>query len=75
MNKVEKTKNYNKTFEDIKHVDENGIEFWLARELQQVLDYKEWRKFENVMEKAISACEKSGISVLEHFVGADKLSV
>ncbi len=32
---------YNKTFEDIKHIDENGIEFWYARELQLVLDYKE----------------------------------
>ena len=38
-------KNYNKTFEDIKHIDENGIEFWYARELQLVLNYKEWRKF------------------------------
>ena len=35
-----------KTFEDIKHIDENGIEYWHARELQVVLDYKEWRKFE-----------------------------
>ena len=34
-------KNYNKTFEDIKHIDENGIEYWYARELQLVLDYKE----------------------------------
>ena len=45
-------KNYNKTFEEIKHIDENGIEFWYARELQLVLDYKEWRKFENVINKA-----------------------
>lgn len=44
MNKLEE--NNNKTFEDIKHIDENGIEFWNARELQIVLDYKEWRKFE-----------------------------
>ena len=42
----------NKSFEDIKHVDENGAEFWYARELQIVLDYKEWRKFEGVIEKA-----------------------
>ena len=42
----------NETFEDIKHIDENGIEFWYARELQNVLDYKEWRKLENVMNKA-----------------------
>ena len=34
----------NQTFESIKHIDEDGIEFWYARELQVVLDYKEWRK-------------------------------
>ena len=64
----------NKSFEDIKHIDENGVEYWYARELQIVLDYKEWRKFENVIKKAIDACENSGISAIEHFVGADKLS-
>ena len=42
----------NKSFENIKHIDENGVEFWYARELQAVLDYKEWRKFENVINKA-----------------------
>ena len=75
MNKSEKIKEYsNKSFEDIKHIDENGIEYWYARELQLVLDYKEWRKFENVIKKAIDACENSGMSAFEHFVGADKLS-
>lgn len=72
MNKLEK--NNNKTFEDIKYVDENGIEFWYARELQIVLNYKEWRKFEGVIEKAKLACQNSDINVFEHFVGADKLS-
>ncbi len=62
----------NKSFEDIKHIDENGIEYWYARELQAVLDYKEWRKFENVIKKAIDACGNSGISTFEHFVGTDK---
>ena len=75
MNKSEKINKYsNQNFEDIKHIDENGIEYWYARELQLVLDYKEWRKFENVIKKAIDACENSGISAFEHFVGADKLS-
>lgn len=73
MNKLERNKKYsNKTFEDIKHIDENGIEYWCARELQLVLGYKEWRKFENVIKKAIDACENSGISAFEHFVGTDK---
>lgn len=44
--------NNNQTFEEIKHIDENGIEFWYARDLQKVLDYKEWRKFDGVIEKA-----------------------
>ena len=39
----------NKNFEDIKHIDENGNEYPYAREIQLVLDYKEWRKFENVI--------------------------
>ena len=64
----------NKLFEEIKHIDENGVEYWYARELQNVLDYKEWRKFENVIKKAKQACKNSNISVFEHFVDADKLS-
>ena len=75
MNKLEKIQNYsNKNFEDIKHIDENGVEYWSARDLQLVLDYKEWRKFENVIKKAKESCKNSGISAFEHFVGADKLS-
>ena len=62
-----------KMFEDIKHVDENGNEYWLARELQKVLDYKEWRKFKGVIDKAIISCDNSNNNVLDHFVGADKM--
>ena len=42
-----------KTFENIKHIDENGVEFWYARELITTLGYKAWRYFEAVIEKAI----------------------
>ena len=63
----------NMLFEDIKHIDENGLEYWYARELQLVLDYKEWRKFENVIKKAVKSCENSNINALNHFVGADKM--
>ena len=74
MNKSEKILDYtNQTFEDIKHIDESGVEFWYARELQLVLDYKEWRKFEGVIQRAKEACENSGISAFDHFVGADKM--
>ena len=62
-----------KVFEDIKHVDENGYEYWYARELQQVLNYKEWRKFKGVIDKAIIACSNCNIDSSHHFVGADKM--
>lgn len=74
MNKLEKDKKYsNKSFEDIKHIDENGVEYWYARELQMVLDYKEWRKFEGVINKAMNSCENSAMNTLDHFGGADKM--
>jgi DNA-damage-inducible protein D len=63
-----------KIFEDIKHIDEKNNEYWLARELQLVLNYKEWRKFEGVIIKAKKACQNSKIEVNEQFVGTDKLS-
>ena len=73
MQKINENSNIT-TFEEIKHIDEFGMEFWYARELQKVLDYKEWRKFDGVIEKAKKACKNSDISVFEHFVGVDKLS-
>lgn len=73
MNSIIKKENNNQTFEDIKHIDEFGTEFWYARELQKVLDYSDWRKFENVISKAKKACKNTGISDIEHFVGADKM--
>ena len=60
-------KNYNKTFEDIKHIDENGIEFWYARELMPILQYSKWKNFKKVLEKAMIACENSGISAKDCF--------
>ena len=74
MNKVEKNQNYtNQTFEDIKHIDENGIEYWYARELMKVLSYKDWRYFDAVIEKAKIACQNSGISDIDHFVVSNKM--
>ena len=66
--------NYNESiFESIKRIDENGNEFWCARELQKVLDYKEWRKFKGVIDKAMKACLISENNVLDHFVQLDKM--
>ena len=65
---------YNETtFESIKHINEYGKEYWYARELQVALEYKEWRKFSGVMDKAMNACNNSNINVLDHFAQADKM--
>ena len=56
-----------KIFDDIKHIDENGNEYWEARELMRLLGYKEWRLFANVIEKAQVACSQSGNSINYNF--------
>ncbi len=66
-------KNTEKIFEDIKHIDEEDNEYWLARELQVVLEYTQWRRFENVINKAKSSCENSNISVDNHFANVGKM--
>jgi DNA-damage-inducible protein D len=66
--------NTNKSFEDIKHIDENGVEFWYARELMPILQYSNWQNFEKIIDKAKISCENSGISVFEHFIDVNKLS-
>lgn len=55
------------TFESIKHTNEEGIEFWYARELAQILQYADWRNFENAIYKAMEACKNSGNEVEDHF--------
>lgn len=62
------------SFEQLVHTEEeNGIEFWLARDLQKVLGYDRWENFEKVIEKAISACCKSGYEVKGHFLEITKM--
>ena len=56
-----------KMFDDIKHIDEFGSEYWLARELQKVLEYKRWDKFNNVINNAKIACKKSNYAFEDHF--------
>ena len=63
----------NNIFENIKHIDDFGREYWLGRELQTALNYKEWRKFENVINKAKDASKNSGVDALDHFVNVDKM--
>ena len=74
MSMLERNENYNnETFEDIKHVDENGVEFWYARELMKVLSYKDWRYFDAVIEKARIACKNSELLDIDHFVVDNKM--
>lgn len=61
------------TFEDIKHVDEDGNEFWYARELQKVLEYKDYRNFELVIYKAMESCNNSAKNVSDHFVESTEM--
>lgn len=60
-------------FENIKHVNENGQEFWYARELQKTLEYTEFNKFLPVIKKAIKACEQSGNDVEDHFAEVSEM--
>jgi len=56
-----------KIFEDIKHIDELGNEYWLARELQNVLGYHQWRSINDLIEKAKIACKESRYNIDDHF--------
>mgnify|MGYP005903681057 FL=1 len=61
------------TFESIKHVNEYGEEYWLARELQLVLEYTQWRRFSDAIERAKLACKNSGFAVEDHFADVGKM--
>lgn len=60
-------------FEEHAQKTEDGVEFWLARELQQLLGYEEWRNFHNVIDKAKTVCVNSGHNVTGHFVDVNKM--
>ena len=63
----------NQSFENIKHIDENGIEFWYARELMPVLQYTKWQNFEKIIDKAKTTCKNSNFDILDHFTDASKM--
>ena len=62
-----------KIFEDIKHIDEEGDEYWYARELQRVLGYSQWRRFKNTVSKAKTSCNNSNVRVEDHFANVGKM--
>ena len=64
--------NYKNRFDEIRH-EENGVEFWYARELMHLLGYSRWQNFENVLSKAEVACANNGITVENYFAEASKI--
>ena len=71
MNELELYKE--KVFDDIKHIDEYENEYWLARDLQFILEYKRWDKFSNVINKAKISCIKSQYQINDHFLQVGKM--
>ncbi len=66
----------NQSFNQISQTwEDSGIEYWFARDLQELLEYSEWRNFLKVIEKAKEACENSGGKVENHFVAINKMVV
>ena len=60
-------------FESIKHINEYGQEYWEARELMPILEYKQWRRFSEAIDKAKKACETSDNNVSDHFADVGKM--
>jgi DNA-damage-inducible protein D len=61
------------SFEDLKIISQDEVEYWSARALAPLLEYKDWRNFQKVIGKAMQACESSGYQVSDHFVEATKM--
>jgi predicted HicB family RNase H-like nuclease len=61
------------SFEDLKGINQHGIEYWSARSLQPCLGYSQWGRFEKAIQKAIESCKQSGNNPQNHFAGARKM--
>ncbi|MCR4304512.1 MAG: DNA damage-inducible protein D [Gallionella sp.] len=60
------------SFEDLKQTNEHDAEYWSARDLQPLLGYSQWRRFEDAVSRAITSCEQTGNNPEHHFAGAGK---
>ena len=67
------TDQHHATFESVRQLDDEGNEFWGARDLQPLLEYAGWDKFKRVIEKAMEACRQSGYEVDDHFSRTAKM--
>ncbi|MEA5566658.1 BRO family protein [Anabaena sp. UHCC 0399] len=71
MNAITSTQaNTDSLFEQIKQIDTDGSEYWLARELMPILGYQQWRQFEDAISRAIAACENIDVESEKHFLRA-----
>src|SRR5450756_2828827 len=61
-----------KSFEELRRTNQHGAEYWSARDLQPLLGYGQWRRFEDAVKRAMTSCETSGNSAEHHFAGAGK---
>ncbi|MBP3832308.1 MAG: DNA replication protein DnaD [Clostridia bacterium] len=69
-----KAKEY-ENFENIKIIREDGTEYWSARELSKILEYKKWENFDKVIDKAMLSCKNSGENVEDNFTEITKITI
>lgn len=60
-------------FDGIRHVDENGCEYWFARELMPILHYNLWQNFHGIIKVAMVNCSESNYNILDHFIDTNKM--
>ena len=63
---------HNKSFEEYAY-EQDGVDYWLARELQELPGYADWRNFLNAVDKAKESCQTTGEAVSDHFVDVTKM--
>lgn len=73
MTNISNPENGQTLFESIKHINSHGVEFWVARELMIILEYKQWRRFEEIINKAKISCESSNNTISDHFADVGKM--
>ncbi|MCX5633926.1 MAG: DNA damage-inducible protein D, partial [Phycisphaerae bacterium] len=67
--------NGQKSFEELKKINQYGAEYWSARDLQPLLGYAKWQRFEDAVKRAITSCQQSGNKPDYHFAGAGKMII